>query len=620
MKAVIWVLVLLAYGVYTSQSARPDVVNIGSILTFDSIIGKVAKVAIQAAVEDVNSNPDVLKGTELKITMRDCHFSGFSGIIEAIHYMATESVAIIGPQSSVTARALSYLANELHVPLLSFSATDPTLSSLQFPYFVRTSHNDLFQMAAIADIIKYYGWKEVIAIYIDDDYGINGVAALADHLSARSCQISYKAPLRPEANVDDIRDVLVRVALEGSRILVVHTYPETGVDIMAVAKYLGMMEEGYHYKCRYEWRDGNFKFTSDRNLVNPTFEIINVVGTGFRRTGYWSNYSGLSVSLPERPANHSSLKQQLYPVIWPGRRQRSLEEYDAAIGDIAITTNRTRMADFTQPYIESGLVVVAPIRRLPSSAWAFLRPFTREMWCLSGVFVLLGGAVVWILEHRINDDFRGPPRKQVVTILCYTASLTSILTVQQLSSPVKGIQSLLKGDEPIGYQQGSFARDYLVEQLGVQESRLVPLKLPEDYAKALNDGPRHGGVAAIVDERPCAELFLSARCEFSIVGPEFTRNGWGFAFPKDSPLAIDMSTAILTLSENGGSTSIDKLEGLFSLCGLACFVALLMYFTKMIYLFNQRYSEPESSDQSSRSRQLHTFLSFVDEKEEATKA
>ncbi|KAB1201752.1 Glutamate receptor 3.3 [Morella rubra] len=27
--------------------------------------------------------------------------------------------------------------------------------------------------------------------------------------------------------------------------------------------------------------------------------------------------------------------------------------------------------------------------------------------------------------------------------------------------------------------------------------------------------------------------------------------GWGFAFPRDSPLAIDMSIAILKLSENG---------------------------------------------------------------------
>lgn len=75
------------------------------------------------------------------------------------------------------------------------------------------------------------------------------------------------------------------------------------------------------------------------------------------------------------------------------------------------------MADFTQPYIESGLVVVAPVRKMNSNAWAFLKPFTREMWIVTAIFFLIIGAVVWILEHRLNDDFRGPPRKQVVTML-----------------------------------------------------------------------------------------------------------------------------------------------------------------------------------------------------------
>lgn len=87
------------------------------------------------------------------------------------------------------------------------------------------------------------------------------------------------------------------------------------------------------------------------------------------------------------------------------------------MGDIAIVTNRTKIADFTQPYIESGLVVVAPVRKLNSSPWAFLRPFTPSMWAVTGVFFLIVGAVVWILEHRINDEFRGSPRKQVMTIL-----------------------------------------------------------------------------------------------------------------------------------------------------------------------------------------------------------
>ena len=87
------------------------------------------------------------------------------------------------------------------------------------------------------------------------------------------------------------------------------------------------------------------------------------------------------------------------------------------VGDIAITTERTKVVDFTQPYIESGLVVVAPIRKLKSSAWAFLRPFTPMMWLVTGMFFFVVGAVVWILERQINDDFRGPPRRQLVTII-----------------------------------------------------------------------------------------------------------------------------------------------------------------------------------------------------------
>jgi ionotropic glutamate receptor len=93
-----------------------------------------------------------------------------------------------------------------------------------------------------------------------------------------------------------------------------------------------------------------------------------------------------------------------------------MQEFDAVVGDITITTNRTKMVDFTQPYIESGLVVVAPVQKLNSSAWAFLRPFTPMMWFVTTLFFLAVGVVIWILERRTNDDFQGIPRKQFVTI------------------------------------------------------------------------------------------------------------------------------------------------------------------------------------------------------------
>lgn len=75
------------------------------------------------------------------------------------------------------------------------------------------------------------------------------------------------------------------------------------------------------------------------------------------------------------------------------------------------------MADFTQPYIESGLVVVAPVKKSNSNAWAFLRPFSPRMWAVTAASFLIVGIVVWILEHRRNNEFRGPPRKQIITIL-----------------------------------------------------------------------------------------------------------------------------------------------------------------------------------------------------------
>lgn len=111
----------------------------------------------------------------------------------------------------------------------------------------------------------------------------------------------------------------------------------------------------------------------------------------------------------------------------------------------------------------------------------------------------------------------------------YTASLTSILTVQQLSSRIQGIDSLLSSWEPIGVQDGSFVLRYLVDELHVAESRLRVLKNEGEYIRALQQGPTRGGVAAIVDELPYVELFLSnTRCLFTTVGVEFTKSGWGF--------------------------------------------------------------------------------------------
>ncbi|XAR68095.1 hypothetical protein NMG60_11003105 [Bertholletia excelsa] len=229
----------------TVSSSRPSVVNIGALYTLNSTIGQVAKPAIAAAVEDVNADPTILHGTKLNLVLQDTNCSGFFGTIEALELMEKDVVTVIGPQSSGIAHVISHVVNQLHVPLLSFAATDPTLLALQFPYFLRTTQNDHFQMYAIADLVEYYGWKEVIAIFVDDDYGRNGISVLGDAFEGKRAKISYRAAFIPGANDTDIKDLLVRVNLMESRVYVVHVNPDTGLTIFSVAKHLGMISGEY---------------------------------------------------------------------------------------------------------------------------------------------------------------------------------------------------------------------------------------------------------------------------------------------------------------------------------------------------------------------------------------
>lgn len=118
------------------------------------------------------------------------------------------------------------------------------------------------------------------------------------------------------------------------------------------------------------------------------------------------------------------------------------------------------------------------------------------------------------------------------------------------------------------------------------------------------------------------------------------------AFQRDSPLAVDMSTAILQLSEKGelqkihdkwlpkddcamqdnqiddSRLSLKSFWGLFLICGVACFIALLVFSCRICWQY-RRYT-PEAGEQEitatpepgpSNSCSLQGLIKFVDQKE-----
>ncbi|KAK4762251.1 hypothetical protein SAY87_030135 [Trapa incisa] len=81
-----WTLLGTVDGAGKNGSAlRPRIVNIGALFTYDSVIGRSAQPAIQAAIDDVNADPHLLQGTTLNLIVHDTNCSGFLGTVEGIY-------------------------------------------------------------------------------------------------------------------------------------------------------------------------------------------------------------------------------------------------------------------------------------------------------------------------------------------------------------------------------------------------------------------------------------------------------------------------------------------------------------------------------------------------------
>ncbi|KAK8546354.1 hypothetical protein V6N13_067578 [Hibiscus sabdariffa] len=224
---------------------KPVSINVGVVFTFDSVIGRAAKPAMETANSDINESPTILNGNDFNLIMKDANCNAFLGSIEAYQVIEQEAVAIIGPQSSSIAHMVSSIANSLQVPLVLYAATDSSLSAKQFPFFVRIVQSDSNQMNVMASLVDFYGWKEVIAIYVDDDYGRNGIAALNDELDKRMVKSFYRLPLPLHLKQSDIVALLKESKLLGPRVYIVHVNPDPQLRIFAAAEMLQMMTSDY---------------------------------------------------------------------------------------------------------------------------------------------------------------------------------------------------------------------------------------------------------------------------------------------------------------------------------------------------------------------------------------
>ncbi|KAK8646601.1 hypothetical protein V6N13_120381 [Hibiscus sabdariffa] len=260
---------------------------------------------------------------------------------------------------------------------------------------------------------------------------------------------------------------------------------------------------------------------------------------------------------------------------------------DAAVGDTEIMAYRYQYAEFSQPYLESGLIMVVTVKPDESKErWMFLKTFTRRMWLITIAMHTFIGFVIWLIEHAENPDLksfgamlwfsvtvlffaqREPLRSNLSRIVLapwllailiisasFTASLTSMMTISRLQPSVADIETLLKTNATVGCNGNSFIVRYLISVLGFKPNNIRKIDSINDYPDAFTNGDIQAAFFVV----PHAKVFLAKYCKgFTMTGPTFKLGGFGFVFPKGSPLALEFSEAILKVIESGEMPRLEE--------------------------------------------------------------
>lgn len=267
-------------------------------------------------------------------------------------------------------------------------------------------------------------------------------------------------------------------------------------------------------------------------------------------------------------------------------------DLDLVVGPVTINSQRLEYFNFSQPFYQASLAIA--YKQGEFSIWnVFKLLFSFKLLIAIGIFlVILGivGTFLWLAERKASpEQFSAEPAKgigtgmwlaivtmsttgygdkapvtlmgriiagtwMVVSIISATsmiAGIASVLTFSNFQSvDIKNIEQL--NGKKVATLSGSPSIDFLKEY----NIRIKPVGNLDEAMKMLNNKE----VDAIVYDRPQLMYYINNHKEddLEIAKAEYYQQGYGFAFPKESPLSYDVNRTLLELAEAQQISEIEE--------------------------------------------------------------
>lgn len=292
------------------------------------------------------------------------------------------------------------------------------------------------------------------------------------------------------------------------------------------------------------------------------------------------HYSGLAIELWEETAADHHWKYVYKPYDLEGLLDAVAKgQVDVGLGAITATAGRERRMDFAHPVTSSGLGVA--VRGDQNAGWlavarALVSPAFLKVIGVLALLLLIVGFLVWLAERRDNPEQFGGSRARgifsgfwwamvtmttvgygdvaprsvrgralglvwmltaLLVVSFFTASITSALTVGQLSNRIRSADDL--GSVRVASVPGSTSAAWLQRQ-----------RIEYGHDASLDDALRNlaaGRVDAVVYDAPLLRWDIRQRYRNKLAVLPFTleRQDYAFALPNHSPLREAIDTSLL---------------------------------------------------------------------------
>ncbi|XP_019178017.1 PREDICTED: glutamate receptor 1.3-like isoform X2 [Ipomoea nil] len=314
----------------------PAKFEVGLVVDERSPVGKVVRKTVEMAVDEfygINTDYE----TKINLHLRNSSGDPLLAFANAVDLLENVKVgAIIVPELWNEVTLFARLSDKARVPMFSFSSV---LSPNAYPYFVQISQDEDTGLEGIVAFVKRANWSNVVLIHDGTEYGMKDLSRMIDLFQEGSLGFKPYIPasgklqnftlkwLRKsnieasmELNVfglwgyDAVWALAMAIEKAGKRIPPTEERCRDLLNLTSIAISSDgsslVLEEVLN--SRFVGLSGEFQFQNGK-LASKTCEVVNVIGPGGRRAGFWTMGVGFTIQTPSM--NFSS---DLDSIIWPG--------------------------------------------------------------------------------------------------------------------------------------------------------------------------------------------------------------------------------------------------------------------------------------------------------------